>query len=59
MLKVGVARLATCIVEFSILLPGQNLNWQIDNKESENLFVSEHGRNEEAEVQDVIDEDDE
>ena len=56
--KFGIARLGMSIVEFSILLPGWNSDWQIDNKESENLFICENGRNEEAELQDVKDEND-
>ena len=60
--KVGSARLVTCIVEYSKLHVhhfGRNLDWQIDNTETENSSISEHGRNEETEVQDVIDEGDE
>ena len=37
---------------------GRNPDWWNDNTETENLFISEYGRNEEAEVQDVIDEGD-
>ena len=55
--KISSESLATCIVQFSILLPGGNSDWQID-KESENLFISEHGRNEEVGVQNIIEEDD-
>ena len=54
--KNGSVRLATCIVEYSILHPFNHANpdWVIDNTETENLFISENGRNEEAEMQDII-----
>ena len=57
--KVGIARLATFIVEFSNPTSWPKFGLADDNKESDNLFISEHGRNEEAEVLDVIDEEDE
>ena len=47
-----------CIFALSVLnkATGQNLYWQINKTETENLFIVNKVENEEREVQDVIDE---